>query len=112
MNDFPSSKVVEGLKKRYPKGARVKLIMMDDLYAPPVGTLGTVMWVDDIGSIKVAWDNGSKLAVAYGVDCCMVVDWRKTIKTTEKWEIGRNALFLVGRLSLPKMHEVFTEYSG
>jgi len=43
---------------------------MDDVQAPPVGTKGTVRGVDDIGSIMVAWDNGSGLSVAYGEDSC------------------------------------------
>ncbi|MBM9833150.1 DUF4314 domain-containing protein, partial [Enterococcus faecalis] len=45
-----------------------KLIFMDDVEAPPTGTLGTVIDVDDIGSILVKWDNGSRLNIIYGVD--------------------------------------------
>lgn len=41
---------------------------MDDLQAPPAGTLGTVIGVEDIGSIMVNWDNGSGLNVVYGED--------------------------------------------
>ena len=64
-----------GLRKRYPKGSRVKLICMNDPYRDlEAGTLGTVMLVDDIGTIHVAWDCGSTLGVAYGVDSCVVVD--------------------------------------
>ncbi len=43
---------------------------MDDCQAPPIGTKGTVLGVDDIASIMVAWDNGSGLNVAYGEDIC------------------------------------------
>ena len=46
---------------------------MDDPQAPPIGTRGTVIGVDDIGSIMVDWDNGSGLSVAYGEDRCKVV---------------------------------------
>lgn len=56
------------IKKSYPKGTRVILISMEDIQAPPVGTKGTVIGVDDIGSIMVAWDNGSSLNVVYGED--------------------------------------------
>lgn len=59
---------LEALKKEYPKGTRVKLVQMDDVQAPPVGTEGTVIGVDDIGSIMVSWDNGSSLNVVFGVD--------------------------------------------
>lgn len=37
-NNFPNSKTVERLRKRYPEGCRVKLIQMDDIQAPPAGT--------------------------------------------------------------------------
>lgn len=56
------------LRRSYPKGTRVKLELMDDVQAPPKGTLGTVYGVDDTGSILVKWDNGSGLNVLYGVD--------------------------------------------
>lgn len=41
---------------------------MDDLFAPPIGTKGTVRGVDDAASLLVDWDNGSGLNVIYGVD--------------------------------------------
>ena len=66
--------VVERLKKQYPAGGRVELLHMDDSQAPPVGTKGTVIGVDDIGSIMVRWDNGSGLSVAYGEDSCRRCD--------------------------------------
>ena len=55
MQDF-----VKRLKERYPKGTKVRLLGMEDIQAPPVGTLGTVMFVDDIGTIHVRWENGRK----------------------------------------------------
>ena len=61
---------VERLRKEYPRGCRVQLVKMDDPQAPPVGTCGTVIGVDDIGSIMVNWDNGCGLSVAYGEDRC------------------------------------------
>ena len=67
---FPSTETVERIRKEYPVGARVELVQMNDPQAPPVGTKGTVRGVDDIGSIMVAWDNGSGLSVAYGEDIC------------------------------------------
>ena len=61
------------LKERYPQGTRVVLVQMSDIQAPPPGTKGTVLAVDDIGTIHVKWDNGSTLGVAYGEDRCSVV---------------------------------------
>lgn len=65
---FPDRKIVEWFKKEYPNGTRVELLQMNDTFAPPIGTLGTVKGIDDIGSIQVRWDNGSGLSVAYGED--------------------------------------------
>ena len=56
------------LKEEYKKGMRVKLIWMDDGQAPPVGTCGEIIGVDDMGTVHVAWDNGSSLGLIYGVD--------------------------------------------
>ena len=65
--------IIEKLKKSYPVGCRVVLDHMDDPQAPPVGTKGTVIGVDDIGSILVDWDNGSGLNVVYGEDRCHII---------------------------------------
>ncbi len=67
---LPRKETIEMLRRQYPAGCRVELTQMEDPQAPPVGTLGTVIGVDDIGSIMVAWDNGSSLSVAYGEDHC------------------------------------------
>ena len=63
MQDF-----VKRLKERYPKGTKVRLLGMEDIQAPPLGTLGTVMFVDDIGTIHVRWENGSSLGLVWGED--------------------------------------------
>lgn len=68
-----SKEALQALCERFPKGTRVELVKMDDPQAPPIGTKGTVLGVDDIGSIMVAWDNGSGLNVAYGEDVCRKV---------------------------------------
>ena len=51
------------IKKQFPEGTRVMLKEMDDPQAPHFGALGTVMSVDDIGTIQVIWDCGSTLGV-------------------------------------------------
>ena len=35
--------------------------------------MGTVIAVDDVGTIHVAWDCGSSLGVVYGEDFCTVM---------------------------------------
>ena len=79
---FPSEEEIRNLSEHYPAGARVELLQMDDVQAPPIGTKGTVVGVDDAGSIMVRWDNGSGLSVAYGVDCCrsLVPEFTQTVR--------------------------------
>lgn len=67
---IPPKEMIEHLKKLYPAESRVELVKMDDKQAPPAGTLGTVIGVDDIGTIHVRWDNGCGLGVAFGEDEC------------------------------------------
>lgn len=77
-NGFPRKELVEEIRKLYPAGTRVELKEMDDIQAPPVGTNGTVMGVDDIGSLLISWDNGSSLHALYGVDKVTKVDESKS----------------------------------
>ena len=79
---FPSEEEIRNLREHYPAGARVELLQMDDVQAPPIGTKGTVVGVDDAGSIMVRWDNGSGLSVAYGMDCCrsLVPEFTQTVR--------------------------------
>ena len=46
---------------------------MEDTQAPPIGTKGTVIGIDDTGSLMVHWDNGSGLNVLYGIDRCRII---------------------------------------
>ena len=71
----PTHEELADLRRYYPKGSRVKLIRMDDPYCQDLkpGMLGTIMHVDDIGTIHIAWDCGSTLGVVYGEDLCTVV---------------------------------------
>lgn len=62
---FPGREAVAGRKRLYRPGTRIRLVRMADIQAPPTGTKGTVRFVDDIGQIHVAWDNGSSLAVTF-----------------------------------------------
>ena len=63
--------VIKRLKEEYPAGTRVELIeMQDEDRKLSPGELGTVIGVDDIGTIHVNWDCGSSLGIAYGEDHC------------------------------------------
>ncbi|WP_368269608.1 DUF4314 domain-containing protein [Enterocloster clostridioformis] len=65
---FPNKETIERIRREYPAGCRVILRRMEDVQAPPVGTKGTVLGVDDTGSLLMRWDNGSGLNVVYGED--------------------------------------------
>ncbi len=71
---FPSKESIERLRKEYPVGCRVELLKMDDQFAPPIGTKGTVQGVNTLGDIEVFWSNGSSLSVINGVDACRRCD--------------------------------------
>ncbi|MDO4730590.1 MAG: DUF4314 domain-containing protein [Clostridia bacterium] len=66
---------LERLRKAYPTGARVELVQMSDPYKTRLfpGARGTVVLVDDIGTVHVRWDCGSSLGVVYGEDLCRVI---------------------------------------
>lgn len=50
-------------------GRRIKCVEMTDPYTSvPSGTEGTVIDVDDVGTIHVRWDNGSMLGLVPGED--------------------------------------------
>ena len=66
---FPSLETVERVRHSYPVGCRVELISMNDPYEKLLpGEQGTVISVDDTGTVFVRWDCGSGLGVVYGVD--------------------------------------------
>ncbi len=54
---------VKAIREKYPEGTKVRLIRMDDVQAPPEGTIGTVTYVDDAGTIHMKWENGSSLGL-------------------------------------------------
>ena len=65
---------LEVLRTQYPKGCTVELVKMDDEHAPPAGTKGEVLHLDDAGTLNIAWRNGSTLGVIPGVDMVRRLD--------------------------------------
>lgn len=59
---------IKARKEDFPAGTRVKLVKMKDAQAPDKGTLGTVRFVDDIGTVHIEWDDGSSLGAVMDVD--------------------------------------------
>ena len=69
MNDLElTSKEIAEIRLKYPPGTRLMLIIMEDSYAVPSGTRGTVDHVDDVGQIHMNWDNGRSLAIVPQID--------------------------------------------
>lgn len=63
MNEYERLRRLAGRhRETYPPGTRLKLIDMNDPYAPvPSGTRGTVKFIDDMAQIHMEWDDGRTL---------------------------------------------------
>jgi len=72
---FPSREDVQRIREQYPKGTRVELLRMSDPYNRSLhpGSLGTVDFVDDAGTVFVRWDCGSGLGVIIGEDVVRII---------------------------------------
>ncbi|HHV75604.1 MAG TPA: DUF4314 domain-containing protein [Thermoanaerobacterium sp.] len=75
---FLDQRKVQRIKEQYPGGTRIRLMRMDDPYAPIFpGTEGTVDFVDDIGTLHCIFDNGRTLGVIPGEDSFSVLSLPK-----------------------------------
>jgi len=66
---FIDHREVERIRERYPIGSRIVVDYMG--YDPrpiPSGTQGTVVNVDDIGTVHCNFDNGRRLGLVLGED--------------------------------------------
>ncbi len=58
--------MVDAIKERYPEGRKVELVQMNDPYVQmPAGLKGTVMFVDDIGTVHLIGRMVQTLVLAY-----------------------------------------------
>jgi len=71
-----NEKMLALLKIRYPAGCIIELTgeMHDDPRPIEVGTRGKVVYIDDFGTIHMAWENGRTLGLIPGKD-----EFRKVI---------------------------------
>ena len=59
----------EVLKRKYPSGTKIMLDLMGKDPRPvPPGTKGIVLFVDDIGTVHCAFENGRQLGLIPGED--------------------------------------------
>ena len=69
MNCASSRAVVRMIKERYPAGTKIVLDHMgDDPHPVPDGTKGVVRFVDDMGTVHCAFENGRYLGLIPGED--------------------------------------------
>lgn len=88
MKGFPSREQVERIKAQYPEGTRICCeYMPDDPNPIDPGTVGKVVYIDDIGTLHCAFDNGRQLGLVPGVDSFHVVQPVEKIEQDEEPEI-------------------------
>lgn len=72
MRDYQG--LLKFVKEQYLPGTRIRLIEMQDPYAPvSPGTEGKVDFIDDAAQIHMTWSNGRSLALIPGVDHFTVI---------------------------------------
>ena len=76
---IPSENELDRIRREYPVGTIIEIQKMDDPQAPPVGTLGEVIGVDDLGDLELLWSTGSSLKVILSEDRIRKVNGAITI---------------------------------
>ena len=75
MTGLPTRAQVETIRKQYPVGTKVRMLHMTDPFEPiAAGTVGTVAYVDDAGSVHMKWENGRTLAFIPGEDSVEIIE--------------------------------------
>ena len=76
---------VDRIKKQYPEGTRICLDCMGpDPHRMPDGSIGTVDFVDDAGTLFVNFDNGRIMGVVPEADQFHVIEQEENITEDEQ----------------------------
>lgn len=85
---IPDKSQIEYFRSKYPAGTRICCDRMPDDPRPiKPGTMGTVVWVDDMCNILMKWDNGSSLSLVPGHDSFHVVPQEESQSEGSEMEI-------------------------
>ncbi len=77
-------------KMLYPVGTRIEMEYMNDPFAPiPNGTKGTVVHVDDFGTLHMRWDNGRTLGINTDEDSFHVITGEEQDESVENAPVMR-----------------------
>lgn len=83
-----SQKLVEEIKLKYKPGMKLRLLkeMANEKNSIPVGEIGTIDFVDDVGTIHINWECGSSLGLIVNDDKFEEVEKIKVIIVEPKKE--------------------------
>ena len=86
-------KKVDEIKNKYRKGTKIRLLKMKGESDMTCGLTGIVKFVDDIGQIHVAWENGSTLALNADEDDFEIVPKRElTVLLVEPMKVPKKQI--------------------
>ena len=107
MNEFARlGALAKRLRETYKRGTRIVLNHMGSDPRPiPDGSRGTVVGVDDIGSIMVKWDCGRGLSLIYGEDSFRPL----TQEEIAEESVPKKTREFIGRLNRDVFPQVSTE---
>lgn len=103
---LPTPHEIAEIRLNYPPGCRIELNHIEDPYAVPGGTRGTVEYVDDGGNIHTSWDNGRTLSVISGVDSFRKLTWQEVQEEQTSNAKDHPTLYGYGATREQELHSV------